>query len=372
MDQYNLIHLIALITIFISFLLSFFLLTVKTKNRLANVLLASFIILCSIDISKLLIVQYINLFILWKSFTFLIFPTFFLYVLSICRKNFRVKFEHLLHTSLFILYNLTLTVYFLNDLPLHYLLKTEWFFGIILLKSQALFYIIAIILVLRRHRKIYLENFAANDIYIYKWLYYIILILSISLPLTIAKDILHFNNFQVFFTWVSSTLVLIALVMICWFVLKALYNPELFRRTDFELQTSKKLSQQQKIKIYTKLEIEQNSEIVCQIEQIREYMNKQEPYLESALTLHDLASQLNIPLRELSILINQNIGENFFDFVNKYRIKKATEVLKNSTNNLATIKEIMYDSGFNSKSSFNTAFKKHTGLTPTQYRIKHS
>ncbi|MEO0902667.1 MAG: helix-turn-helix domain-containing protein, partial [Bacteroidota bacterium] len=76
--------------------------------------------------------------------------------------------------------------------------------------------------------------------------------------------------------------------------------------------------------------------------------------------------------RELSILINHKMGQHFFDFVNSYRIQSAVDILKDPTKKKVTILEILYEVGFNSKSSFNTAFKKHTGHTPTTYRSKNS
>jgi len=67
-------------------------------------------------------------------------------------------------------------------------------------------------------------------------------------------------------------------------------------------------------------------------------------------------------------LINHHMNQHFFDFVNEYRIQKAMKILKNNSKNHLTILEILYEVGFNSKSSFNTSFKKHTGLTPTAFR----
>ena len=81
---------------------------------------------------------------------------------------------------------------------------------------------------------------------------------------------------------------------------------------------------------------------------------------------------MNIKTKDLSILINHNLNQHFFDFVNGYRIRKAMEILQNPKKSELTILEILYEVGFNSKSSFNTAFKKHTGITPTEFRKKHS
>lgn len=62
------------------------------------------------------------------------------------------------------------------------------------------------------------------------------------------------------------------------------------------------------------------------------------------------------------------MDKHFFDFVNEYRIKKAIQILKDRTQKELTVLEILYQVGFNSKSSFNTSFKKYTGKTPTDYR----
>lgn len=371
MDKLNIVKIIALITIFISLLLSIFLTTVKTRNKLSNGLLASFIIFCSIDVIGLFINQYLNFFLFTKTFTFLIFPSFFLYVLSICSISFKLKFKNLLHAIPFILYNVILALYFLvslyferNDLIIEVFQKLEWIFISVLLKLQALFYIIVIISILRKHKKIYFENYTDGDISIYKLLSHIILIFLIALPVTIAKEILLFTNFHDTLKWVNIALITIALFMLCWFILKALYNPKLFRSVDLKIHTTDKISQN------INSEIEKNSNQASLIEQLRKYMIEHEPYLEPALTLQELSSQLNISSRELSVLINKHIGQHFFDFVNEYRITKAMEILKDFSNNRFTVQQILYDVGFNSKSSFNTAFKKHTSLTPTQYKKK--
>lgn len=372
MDKLNIVKIIALITIFISLLLSFFLLTVKTRNKLSNGLLASFIIFCSIDVIGLFISQYLNLFLFTKTFTLLIFPSFFLYVISICSISFKLKFKNLVHAIPFILYNVILGFYFLASIYIekNYLIieafqKIEWIFNSILLKLQALFYIITIISILRKHKKIHLENYSNSDTSIYKLLSQIILIFLISLPITVAKEILLFTNFHDTLKWLNISLIAIALFMLCWFVFKALYNPKLFRGVDLKIQTKHKITQD------INSEAEQIIKQTSLIEQLKNYMIEQEPYLNPDLTLQELSSQLNISSRELSVLINKHIGLHFFDFVNEYRIGKAMEILKDFSNNKFTIQQVLYDVGFNSKSSFNTAFKKHTKLTPTEYKKKY-
>jgi AraC-like DNA-binding protein len=93
-----------------------------------------------------------------------------------------------------------------------------------------------------------------------------------------------------------------------------------------------------------------------------------EKYLDSELNIVDLSKELNISSKLLSQVINEGYNCNFFDFVNKYRIDMAKSLFRNQTDTKLTISEVMYDSGFNSKSSFNTAFKKFTQKTPTQFK----
>ncbi len=108
------------------------------------------------------------------------------------------------------------------------------------------------------------------------------------------------------------------------------------------------------------------------IQKLKGYMEETSPYLDPSLSIDSLANQMNIAAKELSVLINHTMGLHFFDFVNEYRINYAKSILTDKGQQDLTILEILYDSGFNPKSSFNTEFKKRTCETPTQYRIKHS
>ncbi|MCE8043742.1 AraC family transcriptional regulator [Halomonas daqingensis] len=106
-----------------------------------------------------------------------------------------------------------------------------------------------------------------------------------------------------------------------------------------------------------------NADLLMRLEY---HMRHTAPHLDANLTVQQLARQLNVPTRELSRAINQGLGKNFFEFVSDYRIAEARRRLIADTNQ--TILQVMYDSGFNSKSVFNTAFKRATGMTPREFR----
>ena len=103
------------------------------------------------------------------------------------------------------------------------------------------------------------------------------------------------------------------------------------------------------------------------LENLLDYFEKEKPYLNGQLKLVDLSEHLNISVHHLSQIINEQLGKNFFDFVNEYRVREVKARLSNSEHKQYTLLSIAYDSGFNSKSNFNSTFKKITGFTPSQY-----
>ncbi len=69
--------------------------------------------------------------------------------------------------------------------------------------------------------------------------------------------------------------------------------------------------------------------------------------------------------------INEYLNKSFFDFINSYRIEEAKHYLLNSSKDFSTILEVSYEVGFNSEATFNHAFKKHTGMNPTEFKRLH-
>ncbi|MDH5303971.1 MAG: AraC family transcriptional regulator [Gammaproteobacteria bacterium] len=103
--------------------------------------------------------------------------------------------------------------------------------------------------------------------------------------------------------------------------------------------------------------------------ELRQHMASAKPYLDGDLTLAELARQLKISQNYLSQVINEQTGKNFFDFVNEHRIEAAKRVLADRDRSDAKVLTIAMDAGFNSKTAFYEAFKKHVGQTPRQYRL---
>lgn len=118
---------------------------------------------------------------------------------------------------------------------------------------------------------------------------------------------------------------------------------------------------------YSTLRTEERSGI---LEQIRDYMDQHSPYRQPDLTLKQLAKDMKLPERHISQTINEQLGQNFSDFLNEYRVNEFKTQLNLPANKHLSLLGIAMDSGFNSKSTFNTVFKRFTGQTPSEFKRK--
>ncbi|UYH55183.1 helix-turn-helix transcriptional regulator [Qipengyuania sp. SS22] len=145
----------------------------------------------------------------------------------------------------------------------------------------------------------------------------------------------------------AATLVLIIIVGIA---LQALLRPDLFRGGD---------------RLFVKATTSGPDDGGQVHRGLTALMEAEQPYLDPELSLQRLARRCRVSAKALSEAINRRDGTHFFDFVNRYRIEHAQALL---TQTDRSVTDILHASGFNSKSSFNTAFRKHSGTTPSAYR----
>jgi len=126
-----------------------------------------------------------------------------------------------------------------------------------------------------------------------------------------------------------------------------------------------------------KKESEKYSRSGLKDKQAEEYLQKlisimetEKPYLDRDLSIQNLSVITGIPRHHITQVLNEKHGKNFFTFINEYRVKEVISRFGDPANNNFTILAIAYDSGFNSKTTFNAIFKSITGLTPSEYREK--
>lgn len=109
-------------------------------------------------------------------------------------------------------------------------------------------------------------------------------------------------------------------------------------------------------------------EIEAIMERVTYYMDENQPYTEPELTISALAQLLDLSTHHLSQVINSGNNNSFYDFVNGYRIEAVKSKFANASYNNQTILTIAFESGFNSKATFNRIFKKTVQQTPSAYR----
>lgn len=104
-----------------------------------------------------------------------------------------------------------------------------------------------------------------------------------------------------------------------------------------------------------------------------DYINNPEIYTNPLISQNKVAKALNVSSYHISRYLNHHLGDTFINTINSSRIKASQELINSPESANMTLKDICYQVGFNSRSTFNTAFKFYTGLTPSEYRarLKH-
>jgi AraC-like DNA-binding protein len=380
MESLSLENFISLIIVFASWLLIAFLLTAKTKNKTSNIILALFLMVNAQDSSGLFASYFVyphypGWGMMINSTVDFKMPLLFLYIQSVVYSDFKFKKIYLLHLTPWIINTIVLFPRFyavdfdekwafLNAIDFRETIEIR--LSYIIVHIQILVYFVMSFMLIKKYKTLLLENYSNASLFNYKWLFQIVLLFAIEALLGTFKNVFLFANSDKALYISQISVSVFALGFITWIVLKALHSPELFRGININLQLVKELIS--KDDPSETLGIADHKSELNEIVLLKKHMIKEEPYLDASLTIEDLSKQLNFETKDLSILINHHLNQHFFDFVNGYRIRKAMEILQNPEKSDLTILEILYDVGFNSKSSFNTAFKKYTGKTPTEYR----
>jgi AraC-like DNA-binding protein len=108
------------------------------------------------------------------------------------------------------------------------------------------------------------------------------------------------------------------------------------------------------------------------LDKLIRFMEEKKPYLDRDLSIQDLSEMTEIPRHHITQVLNEKHGRNFFTFINEYRVSEVISRFGNHKNDNFTILAIAFDSGFNSKTTFNSIFKSQTGMTPSEYREKET
>lgn len=240
----------------------------------------------------------------------------------------------------------------------------------IILPIHILFYLVQSFRVLLKYFKNLKEFFSNVDDNQLGWLRILIIMLSASWAL---------YTYQTFMAWPGNTdgeiRLLTSIVnvgMIYFLCFKGLRQVAVFRDQVMVKQPQKESAETKNIKNnkqkYAKSALsEDDADRILM--KLQKALSIDKIYCDSMLSLRGLSDHTKISPNYISQVINQKTDSNFFDYINKFRIDEAKHKLVNNDEK-ESILDIAYMVGFNSKSTFNTAFKRHTGLTPSEFRRK--
>ena len=365
--ELNLIFLLSFLITFQLLFVGIFLITHKKGNRRNNILLSTVFFLMAWNMGDLtlqvngVVLKWDFLHLIDAGFILLYGPIIYLYAQGVIFRDFKLSSANLLHLIPFLL--LTISVlsvgnlspgtseeFIQSDLP--------WQFYLInaLMYAHIFAYLGITYKALWKYRKIIKNEYSQIDQINLDWLSSIINSFGL---LTLVSLIHNFIPLAGNRSVLIVTLVFL-LIFIFYFVnrviLKALRQPEIFAGIA-QNETTKYLGSN-----LTPGQIEEYKQ------QLLTLFSTEKPFLNPQVSLADLSEALSVSTKHLSQIINQSFNKSFFDLINSYRIQEVQQILKESRDDKLTVLEAMYQVGFNSKSSFNKAFKKETGLTPTQFR----
>ncbi|KMQ59104.1 quinolinate synthetase [Chryseobacterium sp. BLS98] len=232
------------------------------------------------------------------------------------------------------------------------------FIGLILF--QAIFYTGLSYFTIQKHKK-RIQQFSANTEGInLNWLEYITIIIFIINIIYVVYNLSYDSKALNFFI---NGAFLLVIYSVGYYSLK---QKEIYPLEEKQREELISIDEDQETEEIKKKLIS-DEELIRIKTQLEEIMDRQKPYLDSELNLIRLSELLSVSTHHLSYVINTGFKKNFFQYVNEYRIGYAKRLLKDSQSKLSIL-GIAYESGFNSKTSFNTTFKKLTGQTPSEYK----
>lgn len=349
-------------------LLAVALFTVKRGNRIASRLLAGFVFVASIVIlggvlrSQGYVLDLPHLSRVHDPFSFLAGPLLYLYLKTLIEKPAAFARKNFLHFIPFAVCVVYLVPYYVQNTAVKLqdmraeveeIGLGEWYYvRSAVLIAQFLIYLFAIVWMLVKYSK----QAKAKKIQIDKAVYFQIKFLVISTGLLWVIGVLRYaldptprTNLV---TLLGGAVVVYALGYIC------LVKPEVAGREERDESPGPKYESS----TLSSQRAERHLQKLLQI------MESEKLYTDCELSLQKVAARLSIPPHHLSQIINERLNQSFSDFVNLYRVEEVKRNLLDPSKKHYSLLAIAEDSGFNSKSSFNSVFKKYTNITPSEFR----
>ncbi len=241
---------------------------------------------------------------------------------------------------------------------------------------QSTIYMILSVRLLNRYARYIKDVFSSIDRITLKWLRNITYLVIFVLFIYMIENILLLWGIHVSYQFSLSC----SLMAICVFIIGylGLYKSEIFALP----KIAESISQLSEMSYQSQLDKEKNNpksekyeksglakeKAMIYLDDLLKIMEEKKPFINPDLTLNQLAEMLSMTPHNLSEVLNTQLCQNFFDFINKYRVEKVKNDLSDPEKKNIKLLSIALDAGFNSKSTFNAIFKKYTHVTPSEYR----
>ncbi|WP_196890680.1 helix-turn-helix domain-containing protein [Aureivirga marina] len=286
-------------------------------------------------------------------------PTFFyIGILHFTNPNYKFTKKSLIFIPLPIIYYSLLIFDYLKAFD------DDWI-QLSLVLIQGIIYITISYLRIRKHKK-QIQLFSSNTTEVnLDWLEKVIIV-SLFLVFSMTIFNILFYNFPLNI-WMNL-IVIFTIYFIAYYILK---QKEIFPINEKQKEEIE-IIQEAPIQSHAKKQLISDEKLVNLKSKLNTLMLEKELYLDSEINLIILSEQLEVTSHQLSYIINNGFNQNFSQFINKYRVEKAKVLLQEKESDKLSMLGIAFESGFNSKSSFNTTFKKITGKTPSEFKKERS
>ncbi|MEW6194992.1 MAG: AraC family transcriptional regulator [Bacteroidota bacterium] len=374
--EFTLIGILLTVGVVQGLFLTIVLLLTKRGNVIANRLLALFILSFSLltmgDIlyETHLLLLYPHLLLVFDPLIFVLAPFCFLYVKALTIPCWKFKFLHILHFAPSILIYLFFSTIYIYDAKTKINLLIESYTHpdnsietfLILAAIQIFLYLIINLKMIKTHATAIKNYYSYQESVSLRWLKYFLLI---NFILWMAFIISTFFNIRVLMD-ISNLLFTVAVYSIGYFGIK---QPNIFFYDGVFVETDNQKTASRKKYISSTL----TDQLVQKYtSDLIELMKNEKLYLQCDLKLVDVAEIMAVPQHHLSQIINENLGKNFNDFVNEFRVEEFKIRLSDKNYNNLTILAMGLGCGFNSKAALNSVFKKLTGFTPSEFKKMNS